>query len=206
VRIAFVGLGAKTTQGTTRSALEAAHMGGAAFVNGELRKEPVAKHRWTVPFPEPAGTRDAISIPWGDIITAPRSTGARNVRVFLSLPKRALRWARVGARVGMLAMKLPGAAALGERWVRRQPEGPTPEQRAKAVSAIYAEAVGAKGVATAWAVTMDGYDFTAKASVHCALLAADPGFDKKGTLTPSQAFGAKALLEATATSWGSKQA
>jgi saccharopine dehydrogenase (NAD+, L-lysine-forming) len=205
VRIAFMAMGARATQGTTRSAFEAAHMGGAAFVGGRIQRERVAQYRWRVPFPEPAGTREAISIPWGDIVTAPRSTGAKNVRTFVAVPKRLLRVAPVVARLRVL-LKLPGAKALGERWIRRQPEGPTPEERARAVTAVHAEATGAKGVASVWALTVDGYDFTARSAVHCALLAADPAFDKRGTLTPSQAFGAKALLDALAKSWGSTPA
>jgi saccharopine dehydrogenase (NAD+, L-lysine-forming) len=142
-----------------------------------------------------------MSIPWGDVVTAPRSTGSREVRTFIALPQRLVRIAPIAAPFGVL-MRFPGARALGERWIRRQPEGPSPEERARAVTAVYAEATGTRGVATAWALTDDGYDFTAKSSVHCALLAADPAFAARGTLTPSQAFGAKTLLDALAKSWG----
>lgn len=201
VRIAFCSMGARATQGTTRSGLEAAHLGGAAWVDGKIRRERVGKHRWRVTFPEPVGEREAISIPWGDIVTAPRSTGAREVRTYIALPKRVMRLVPIVSRLGIL-MALPGARALGERYVRSLPEGPTEAERANAVTAVRAEATGAKGTRAAWAVTEDGYDFTARSSVHCALLAADPAFTKRGTLTPSQAFGARALLDALARKWG----
>ncbi len=201
VRLAFAQMGSRATQGTTRSALEAAHLGGAAFVDGKIRPERVGAHRWRVPFPEPVGTRDAISIPWGDIVTAPRSTGAREVRAYISLPRRVMRLAPIVSRIGFTLM-IPGARALAERYVRSLPEGPTDEERARAITAVRAEADGAKGTRAAWALTGDGYDFTAKSSVHCALLAAEPGFTKRGTLTPSQAFGARALLDALANKWG----
>src|SRR5947207_1495644 len=81
LRIAF-SMGGRPTRGTTRSALLHAHQGGFAYVDGEWRREPLAAERWEVDFPAPVGRRACVSVPWGDVATAPRSTGARTVRTF----------------------------------------------------------------------------------------------------------------------------
>jgi short subunit dehydrogenase-like uncharacterized protein len=198
LRIAFATRGGRPTQGTLRSAIGMAREGGLAFVDGEWRHEPIATERWQVPFPEPIGPRECISVPWGDVVTAPRSTGARAVRCFMPSPMQ-----RQLARPALMRLLPPLLAirpvtALAERWIGRLPEGPSAEARARARFAVVAEAEGARGTHTAWVTGGDGYDFTAASAVECALRAADPAFAARGALTPSQAFGARALLDALA--------
>ena len=89
-------------------------------------------------------------------------------------------------------------ARIAERRIRKLPEGPTPKQRAGAKFAICAEADGARGTRRVWVTGPDGYDFTAASATWCAMEAAKPGFAGRGALTPSQAFGARRLLEAFA--------
>jgi short subunit dehydrogenase-like uncharacterized protein len=65
--------------------------------------------------------------------------------------------------------------------------------------------VGAKGTRAAWVTGGDGYDFTAVAAALCAERAAAADFDKRGALTPTQAFGARALLDGlkeSGVAWG----
>jgi saccharopine dehydrogenase (NAD+, L-lysine-forming) len=204
VRIAFATLGGRATQGTTRSALEAAHLGGIAWVDGQWRTEPVASQRWEVPFAPPLGPRTCISVPWGDVATAPRSTGAREVRTFVLVPRQVARVARVMAPFGKL-MAVKPIAALGERLIQRLPEGPSDEERARGSFSVYAEADGAKGTRGVWVTGPEGYTFTAAAAALCARWAAEPSFTAKGALTPAEAFGAAKLLDALAPSgvrWG----
>ena len=204
VRIAFGNIAANPTQGTTRSMLEAAHLGGLAFVDGEYRKEPVGAERWEAPFPEPFGPTLCLSLPWGDIATAPRSTGARDVRIFMSMPKRAVKWVPLLRPLGALLSVGP-IKAFASRRIDKLPEGPTDEERKRSKFAVYAEAVGAKGTRGVWVTGGNGYDFTAAAAALCAKLASDPGFTKTGALTPAQAFGACELLDgltAFGVKWG----
>ena len=204
VRIGFATRGARPTQGTTRSALEAAHLGGLAFVDGAWRVEPVGAELWEVPFREPIGTRLCPSVPWGDVATAPRTTGAREVRTFTSVPRRALKWLPA-ARALAPVLGWPPVAAFAERRVRRLPEGPTDAERATGVFAVHAEAQGARGTHAIWVTGRDGYDFTAASAAWCARAAADPSFKKTGALTPTQAFGARTMLDALAAdgvAWG----
>ena len=197
VRIAFGSRGGRMTQGTARSMVESLHLGGLAYVDGEYRNEAVGSERWSVPFPEPMGLRTCISIPWGDLATAPRSTGARTVRTFMVATPT---MARMSGGINLVSklFKMGWVRGLGERWVRSQPEGPSDEERAKSSFAVYAEAKGQHGIKTVWVTGPGGYDLTAHSAVLCAKLAATPGFRVTGAPTPSQAFGARALLDGLA--------
>jgi saccharopine dehydrogenase (NAD+, L-lysine-forming) len=203
VWIAFGNRGAGPSQGTSRSMLDGARFGGAAFVDGKLRPEPVGARRWEAPLPEPLGRRSCISIPWGDLATAPRSTGAREVRTFIAVGRATARWAQALAPAARL-LGLAPLRALGERYIRRLPEGPSDEQRAHSNFGVYAEATGSQGTRGVWVAGGNGYDFTARSAVLCARLAARPEFAARGALTPSQAFGARALLDGLgdAIRWG----
>jgi len=196
LRIAIV-FGGRATQGTTRSALEHADKGGRAYIAGKYVSEPVAADRWHANFPPPVGDRVCVSIPWGDLATAPRSTGARTIRTYMAVSPTV---ARVAPLVGLAGKALSWGPAkrLAEHWVSSLPEGPSDAERARARCAIVAEAQNGPRTARAWVTAGDGYDFTAAAAVECAVRAAADGFDRKGALTPTQAFGARALLEALA--------
>jgi saccharopine dehydrogenase (NAD+, L-lysine-forming) len=194
VRIAFATHRSRSTQGTARSMIESLHLSGLAFVDGDWRQEPVGAERWRVPFVEPVGERDCLSIPWGDVATAPRSTGARTVRAFMATPRG------VSALVPLLpalsfAFRAGFVRSLGERFVRSQPEGPTDAERARASFAVHVEARGATGTRAVWVAGPDGYDFTAASAVLCARRAAEDSFKIIGTPTPAQAFGARWLLD-----------
>ncbi|HEX8952159.1 MAG TPA: saccharopine dehydrogenase NADP-binding domain-containing protein [Polyangia bacterium] len=196
LRIAIV-FGGRATQGTTRSALEHADKGGLAYIGGRYVPEPVAADRWQTAFPPPIGDRVCVSIPWGDLATAPRSTGARTIRTYMAVSSTV---ARVMPLVGLAGKALSWGPAkrLAEHWVSTLPEGPSDAERARARCAIVAEAQNGPRTARAWVTAGDGYEFTAASAVECAVRAAADGFDKKGALTPTQAFGARALLEALA--------
>jgi len=196
LRIA-IRFGGRATQGTTRSALEHADKGGLAYIAGKYVTEPVATDRWHAEFPSPIGDRVCVSIPWGDLATAPRSTGARTIRTYMAVSPTA---ARVAPLLGLAGKALSWAPAkrLAEHWVSTLPEGPSDAERARSRCAIVAEAQSGARTSRAWVTAGDGYDFTAAAAVECARRAAADGFDKKGALTPTQAFGARPLLEALA--------
>jgi saccharopine dehydrogenase (NAD+, L-lysine-forming) len=192
LRIAF-GTRSRPTQGTMRSALGGAGAGGLAYVNGAYRREPIGAERWELELPE-LGRRTCISVPWGDLATAPRSTGAREVRTFLALRATAARFG-VALRPFVKLAGRPLFKRIAERVVRALPEGPSDDERQRSRFGVYAEAEGKQGRGAAWVSGGDGYDFTAVSAVWCALRAAAPDFAVTGTPTPTQAFGARALLE-----------
>lgn len=198
VRIAICAMRARPTQGTARSALGILASGGFVWKDGALEREKLGAERWRVPFPDPIGPRETMSGPIGDLVTAPRTTGAKSVRCFVSVPKRTMRVAPVAATL----LRVPGMKPIAERWVQRLPEGPSRDRRKRATTAAFAEVTGAAGTRSAWVALGDAYDFTAESAAECAIRAAAESFSARGSLSPVQAFGAKALLDALAPAAG----
>ena len=166
--------------------LEGLPRGGAARVDGRLVEVPVAWKTRTVPFPDKP--RFAVSIPWGDLSTAYRSTGIPNIETYMSMAPAhvsALRWARS-------LLPLAGVApvhALLSAWVKKGIAGPSPEERARERSLFWGRVEDGAGRAVEGTVeTLEGYTLTAET----ACLAAERvlrGSVKAGAWTPSRAFG-----------------
>jgi short subunit dehydrogenase-like uncharacterized protein len=76
--------------GTAKTTVENLHVGALVRENGELveLKKPRTRE---IPFA--TGTRFAMSIPWGDLVTAFHSTGIPNITVYMVVPKTAARMA-----------------------------------------------------------------------------------------------------------------
>ena len=137
-----------------------------------------------------------MSVPWGDIVAVPRSTGAQTVQAFVADPPLSMRLSFRLARMLRWVLSVGWMRSLLERGVSLLPEGPSAAQRARARCWFFAEARSATGQAhTAWLEARDPYELTAAAAALCARLAAAEGFDECGALTPCQAFGARALLD-----------
>jgi short subunit dehydrogenase-like uncharacterized protein len=196
LRISFATNG-RPTQGTSRSALGGMSVGGIAYVDGEYVKEKVGHEIREIEFPAPIGKRRCMSVPWGDLATAPRSTGARNVRTLMSAVPSMMRL-RGFLPVVQGLLKWGPAQRMAEKFVSSLPEGPSDAERAAAHFGVVAEAEGPRGTARAWVTGGDGYDFTALSAVWCATQAARGHLRGTGTLTPTQAFGARELLDALA--------
>jgi len=181
-------------------------MQGASYRAGQWVEEPLGQSTWKASFPPPLGPRMGMSVPWGDIVAVPRSTGARTVQAFVADPPLSLRLSFRLARVLRWALSVGWLRSLLERGVSRLPEGPSAAQRARTRCTFFAEARSAAGRArTAWLTARDPYELTAAAAALCARLAAAEGFTQCGALTPCQAFGARALLDGLAdhgVQWG----
>ena len=146
-------------------------------------------------MPPPFEECELVSAPLSDIATAPRTTGAREVIAFQ--PDSGVR-DRLLARaswIPRLAGMRPIHAAL-DRLTDLAKDGPDEGMRRNSHYGAAVEAVSKKGERRLVCVSAgDGYELTAKAAVLCARLASDSTFAKKGALTPTQAFGARALLD-----------
>jgi short subunit dehydrogenase-like uncharacterized protein len=194
-RIAYSMKDLKISAGTARSSVAALHRGGAAWRNGRLAQEPTGTEHWEAPFPEPPGTRGTLSVPFPEVVTVGRSTGANDVRCFAALPaaKAFTKIAGPAQRAAALLAATP-VWGLVQRGVDRFPDGPSAEDRAKTRTVVLAELRTADGVTvTRWARLDDVYGVTAKIAVSAAKVllggATDPG-----AVTPSQLFDPAALL------------
>ena len=184
---------AGTSPGTARTIVEIMGRGGAIRREGRIDRVPLAWREAEVPFAD--HSRHAVSVPWGDVSTAWRSTGIPNVVVMMATPRlttAALRAVQPGARLLRLAPVRRAAQRAADRWV----EGPDEETRRTGRVRLWGRATAPDGRRVeGTAITPESYRFTAVSAVESARrLAADP-VAWRGALTPSQAFGAKFLTE-----------
>jgi saccharopine dehydrogenase (NAD+, L-lysine-forming) len=203
-RVAYSRLDAGPTAGLGMTMLQGLLDGGSAFVDGSLRREALGHDRWNVRFPGASGSVSCLSVPWGDVISLPHSTGARTARAYLpktmpppalgSALMRALRW----ALPAHLFPKLE--AFIARRMVRRLPLSTNDRDGAPGGSGARLSAVveltGNQGTKVGWVVAGSG--ITIHAAALCARATLAPGFGARGARTPSQAFGARELLEGLA--------
>ncbi len=203
VRVAYSRLDAGPTTGIGLTMLQGLLAGGLAFADGSWRTEPLGRHTWAAPFPEPLGVVSCSSVPWGDLASLPETTGAHTARAYLprTFPSPGL----ARAAVGTLQWALPGRAfaRFAERGARpmagRLPLAAMAEPSLSAV----VEVTGEHGTRTGWLTAPGG--IAAEAAALCAGLASAAGFPARGAQTPSLAFGAHVLLRELASHdlrWG----
>ncbi|MFC7227477.1 saccharopine dehydrogenase NADP-binding domain-containing protein [Salinirubellus salinus] len=186
LELAFAGL-SSVSRGTALSALESLGQGGAVRRDGRLLHRPVAHATRRVPFAD--RERTVTAIPWGDLATAPWTTGVPNVTTYAAIPQV--------ARLGMRGSRfLPSAGLrlakpLLQTLVERTVEGPSERRRERGRAEVWGEARDERtgeSVQTRL-TTPEPYALTADAAVAAAERVlggdADPGFQ-----TPGGAFGA----------------
>jgi short subunit dehydrogenase-like uncharacterized protein len=189
--LAFLALG-RASRGTATTAIESVHLGAAVRQDGRIVHVPAAHKTRTFDFGD--RTLSAVTIPWGDVSTAYFSTKIPNIEVYSAFPpatQRFIKWTRViGPLLGTGLVQ-----RVMKSQIRARPAGPTPDQRARGMSVVYAEAEDrAHKKASARFQGPEGYTLTAITAVAIAekLL---KGEVKPGFQTPSLAFGKDFILE-----------
>jgi short subunit dehydrogenase-like uncharacterized protein len=178
--------GGRPSAGTTKTMIEGLPKGGAARKAGRLVRVPAAWKTLEIPLPD---LRLAMTIPWGDLATAYRSTGIGDIEVYMSVPPKLV--ARVRRLRGLAPLLgLPPLQAFLKARAERSIAGPTAEERAKTRSYLWGRVTRGGESATGTLETSEGYALTAETSVAIAkrVLAGDVA---PGVHTPSQAFGSR---------------
>lgn len=144
------------------------------------------------------GPRGCVSIPWGDIATAWRTTGIPNVTVYMAAPSQTRFVVRATRFLGPLLRR-----KFVKQWLQRRvdaaPPGPTPEARASGYALFWGKVTAPSGQsAEAWMATAEGYTFTARASVEIARRAL-AGELSVGYATPAGAYGSDLPLSVKGT-------
>jgi short subunit dehydrogenase-like uncharacterized protein len=184
------------SRGTALTMLENVGRGGRVRREGRLVEVPAAFAQREVTFRDASGTsrRHGVTIPWGDVSTAFRSTGIPDIEVYAAvsgtqrLAMRATRW------LGPALARFPLRNLA--RWrIRSGQPGPSAAARAKGRGRVWGRVENAAGDAReSWLETPEGYSFTAAAAIASAarVLAGSvaPGFQ-----TPATAFGPDFVLE-----------
>jgi short subunit dehydrogenase-like uncharacterized protein len=191
LRLGFRGLG-KLSRGTSRTALESFGKGGAVREGGRVRRVPAAHKTRDIDFGR--GPVPAVTIPWGDVVTAYYSTGIPNIEVYMAAPPRLLLMLKASRYLGWLA-RFQTLRRLMHKRLEAQPAGPTAEERQRGASFLWGEVNNAAGeTVQARLKAPEAYTLTARSSVLMAqkVLAGDAPI---GFQTPSSAYQKDFILE-----------
>lgn len=181
----------KTSPGTTKTMIEMMARGNLVRREGALVPAPIGEDVRSFRFSD--RTRMAVSIPWGDLETAYKTTGVPNIATYIAMPDVQVRAMKVLGSSLASVFKSDRVRKTLFGWIERGVHGPSAEALGKGTSYVYASARDADGKkAEAWLETAEGYSFTAKGGVLAVerILAEDP----VGATTPALAFGADFVL------------
>jgi short subunit dehydrogenase-like uncharacterized protein len=178
--LAFTGL-SQLSAGTARTFL--AHLELAGTTSGPAVRS----------FDFGRGPVPCIALPWGDLATAPRSTGIAEVATYMAVPAWQRAFLQLAPRLAPLLRPPRVAEPLAHLLARGAP-GPDAVARARGRTAHYGEAVDASGNKVAARQRgPEGYTLTALAAVEIArhVLA---GEIRPGWQTPASAYGPDLVL------------
>ena len=189
--LGFQALG-RLSRGTATTMVENLPRGGMVRRGGVLTRVPLAFRTRVIDFGR--GPVRAMTIPWGDLATAYRSTGIPDIEVYVAasltqvIAGRALRW--FGWAVGSPVMQ-----GYLKRRIQAGPPGPTDEERARGQSYMWGEATDTDGRQVVSRLRgPDGYTLTMLAALAVVGRVlngrAPPGFQ-----TPALAYGPDFMLE-----------
>jgi short subunit dehydrogenase-like uncharacterized protein len=174
--------------GTAATALGQLGEDGAVRRDGRIVSVPPGHSERRIDFGN--GTRSAVTIPWGDVSTAHRSTGIPNVDVYVPMPSAARRVLRASRHLGPVLGAEPVSDAL-QSLARRFVEGPDEAEREAGRAFVWGEVRNEDTGETAVSrlVTPETYALTVDAASTAAERALD-GDAPAGYQTPSTAYGA----------------
>jgi len=184
--------GGGMSPGTARTGLYVTAAGGRRRTGGVLRSTPFGVPSRIVAFP--SGPRRVGAVPWGDLVSAYRSTGIGDITVYTSLPVRG-RLGRLQAAATARLLRYAVPRALAARLIRRRVTGPSPQTRAATSIEVWGEVRTAGGETRSATLTgPNAYDLTADALLR-AVARLRTGTVPPGAHTPSTALGADFVRE-----------
>jgi short subunit dehydrogenase-like uncharacterized protein len=172
--------------GTLKTSVEGLASGSRIRSGGRLVGVPMGKVRRRVDFGD--GEKDAVAIPWGDVASAYRTTGIRDIAVFIPTSPKRTRGMRL-ANLTRPLVSLGPVQRMMKRRIERTVSGPSAEARARHRTYVWGEVADATGrTRTARIETANGYDVTVTGSLAVVehLMNSAPG---GGAYTPSQLLG-----------------
>lgn len=182
--------GSSISPGTLQTMVESIGEGGAIRRDGEIVRVRHAYDVREIPFP--SRTRLAVTIPWGDVASAYRSTGIPNIRVYSGSSRKGVARLRAMARLAPVAAFWPVRRTL--RFLASRVKGPTEEQQRTGRIELWGRVANAKGEETSMTMTTpEGYTFTMLAALAVVTRVLE-GSPAPGAHTPSTAFGPELAL------------
>jgi short subunit dehydrogenase-like uncharacterized protein len=143
--------------------IEGMASGGLVRRGGRLMRVPAAYRTRMIDFGE--GPVKAVTIPWGDVVTAYYSTGIPDIELYMAASLSM----RVGMRVSRYAVWLLGSRPVQtwlERRVRAGPPGASADARKRGRSLLWGEAIDdASGRVVTRLRGPQAYDLTVQAAL-----------------------------------------
>lgn len=193
LELAFRGRGGGVSHGTAKTMAENFYLGGTVRQDGLLRQVPVAWKTRKIDFGD-GRPAHCMSIPWGDVVTAYRSTGIPNIIVYTGVPERPARMLRL-ARPLLPLFGTRLVQSLIKKRIEAAPAGPDDQARATAYNELWGEARAVNGQTVVSRLrTPEGYTLTAKMALSIAQKICN-GEQVPGFQTPSTAYGKDLILE-----------
>jgi short subunit dehydrogenase-like uncharacterized protein len=179
------------SRGTMNTVIESLGQGGAIRRNGKIERVPTLFDVRKIPFE--SGPRLSMTIPWGDVATAYRTTCIPNIRVYRAAGEKTVRRTRNFGRIEFL-LRGRLVKKLLQKLINKR-TGPNAEERAAAHVELWGRVANANGKEVTMTMRVaEGYTFTVLSSLAAIgrILAAPP---PPGALTPALAFGADFVRE-----------
>lgn len=128
--------------GTAKTSIEGMADGGKVRVNGKITTVKLAHSVKQIDFGR--GTKNAMTIPWGDVSTAYHTTGIPNIETYIPAPKAMV----FGSRLANLFRPLLGLALVQnfmKAQIDKKVKGPTEAERKRLSTYVWGKATNAKG-------------------------------------------------------------
>lgn len=174
--------------GTAKTSLEALSAGGLVRESGVLRRVPLGWKSREIDFGD--GPKRAITIPWGDLASAWRSTAIPNIETYVPVSPRlagrlrTLNWMRP-------LFGLPWLQNWIKAWITARVQGPPSEVRRRQVTWVWGEVENARGERCSARVrTANGYSVTVSAALGITEALIGGKHLTAGAFTPAQLMGA----------------
>jgi short subunit dehydrogenase-like uncharacterized protein len=184
LELAFAPLG-RSSPGTLKTSIESLPKGGLIRRGGKLQRVPGAYRVKEIPFADQK--RTCMSVPWGDVATAWRSTRIPDITVYMAARPSMVRAARLTRFTGPL-LGLGIVQTYMKKKVEHNVRGPNEAARAKSSAQFWGRVADAEKAIQMTLTVPDGYTLTADAAVECAVRTF-LGKVSPGAWTPSLAFG-----------------
>ncbi len=133
--LGFHGIGS-FSRGTATTIIENLHRDGAVRRGGVLTSVPAAWRTRDIDFGQ--GPTRAVTIPWGDVSTAYRSTGIGDIEVYTAVSRRQLRLMRLSRHLGW-ALRSSLLQNFLKRRIQAGPPGPSDEERTRGRTYLWGE-------------------------------------------------------------------
>jgi short subunit dehydrogenase-like uncharacterized protein len=177
----------RPSRGTLKTSIENLSRGGRIRSAGRITPVAHAFRQRDIDFG--AGTRTAVTIPWGDVSTAYWTTGIGNIECYIAMPAASIAKLKRLNTFGAL-LRFGPMQALLKRMVTKGPAGPDTAARAANTMLVWGEAQAPSGDrVTARVRVANGYDVTVQASLAIAQHLLDGNPAAAGHRTPSQLMG-----------------